>query len=76
MEVALFGHRKRLRAMSRKVGALGEAHGGILYLDEVADMPRAPRARYSGAGRSAVERLAAPSGKVDVRILSSTAPQS
>jgi two-component system nitrogen regulation response regulator NtrX len=32
----------------RKVGALEEAHGGILYLDEVADMPRGTQTRFFG----------------------------
>ena len=29
----------------RKVGALEEAHGGTLYIDEVADMPRETQAK-------------------------------
>lgn len=39
MEVELFGVEGR-DGRSRKVGALEEAHGGTLYLDEIADMPR------------------------------------
>ena len=39
MEVALFGTEGG-EGRSRQVGALEEAHGGTLYLDEVADMPR------------------------------------
>ena len=39
METELFGVEATDRA-GRKVGALEEAHGGTLYIDEVADMPR------------------------------------
>jgi two-component system nitrogen regulation response regulator NtrX len=39
MEVELFGIEGG-EGRSRKVGALEEAHGGTLYIDEVADMPR------------------------------------
>jgi two-component system nitrogen regulation response regulator NtrX len=39
MEVELFGVEGG-DARSRKVGALEEAHGGTLYIDEIADMPR------------------------------------
>ena len=39
MEIELFGTEPPNGA-ARKVGALEEAHGGTLYLDEIADMPR------------------------------------
>ncbi|MBX9741216.1 MAG: sigma-54 dependent transcriptional regulator [Beijerinckiaceae bacterium] len=39
MEVELFGTEAGEGRM-RKVGALEEAHGGTLYMDEVADMPK------------------------------------
>jgi two-component system nitrogen regulation response regulator NtrX len=39
MEEALFGI-EAADGRARKVGALEEAHGGTLYLDEVADMPK------------------------------------
>jgi two-component system, NtrC family, nitrogen regulation response regulator NtrX len=39
MEIALFGTEGG-EGRIRQVGALEEAHGGTLYLDEVADMPR------------------------------------
>ena len=39
METELFGVEGG-EGRTRKVGALEEAHGGTLYLDEVADMPR------------------------------------
>ncbi len=39
MEVELFGT-ETPPGVERKVGALEEAHGGVLYLDEVGDMPR------------------------------------
>jgi two-component system nitrogen regulation response regulator NtrX len=39
MEIELFGVEAKDGA-SRKIGALEEAHGGTLYLDEIADMPK------------------------------------
>jgi two-component system nitrogen regulation response regulator NtrX len=39
MEVELFGV-EAADARGRKIGALEEAHGGTLYIDEVGDMPR------------------------------------
>jgi two-component system nitrogen regulation response regulator NtrX len=39
METELFGIEGK-DGRSRKVGALEEAHGGTLYLDEIADMPK------------------------------------
>jgi two-component system nitrogen regulation response regulator NtrX len=43
MELELFGSEGR--DGRRKVGALEEAHGGTLYIDEVADMPRETQAK-------------------------------
>ena len=40
MEVELFGVEGGNGTTSRKVGALEEAHGGSLFIDEIADMPR------------------------------------
>jgi len=74
METELFGVEGR-DGRSRKVGALEEAHGGTLYIDEVADMPRETQGkilrvlvdqnfqRVGGATRV----------NVDVRIISSSA---
>src|SRR3954454_3893228 len=39
MEVELFGVKVSDGAHARKVGALEEAHGGTLFVDEIADMP-------------------------------------
>ena len=73
MEEELFGFEAD-GGRSRKTGALEEAHGGTLYLDEVADMPRDTQGkilrvlvdqnfqRVGGATRV----------HVDVRIISST----
>jgi len=74
MEVALFGT-ESAASHERKVGALEEAHGGILYLDEVADMPRGTQSKIL---RVLVDQQFERVGgtkrvKVDVRILSSTA---
>ncbi len=40
MEVELFGVEQSNGTQQRKVGALEEAHGGSLFIDEIADMPR------------------------------------
>src|SRR5262249_34641051 len=40
MEIELFGVEQSNGAQARKVGALEEAHGGSLFIDEIADMPR------------------------------------
>lgn len=74
MEVALFGT-ESAASHERKVGALEEAHGGILYLDEVADMPRGTQNKIL---RVLVDQQFERVGgtkrvKVDVRIISSTA---
>ncbi|MCW2273451.1 response regulator [Rhodoblastus acidophilus] len=44
METELFGVEAR-DGRPRKTGALEEAHGGTLYIDEVADMPRDTQAK-------------------------------
>jgi len=74
METELFGVEQSNGAQQRKVGALEEAHGGTLFIDEIADMPRDTQnkilrvlvdqtfQRVGGSTRVAV----------DVRIVSST----
>ena len=74
MEVELFGTEAN-GTEGRKVGALEEAHGGTLYIDEVADMPWDTQSRIL---RVLVEQQFTRVGgntpvKVDVRVLSSTA---
>ncbi|MEM6847055.1 MAG: sigma-54 dependent transcriptional regulator [Pseudomonadota bacterium] len=73
-EEALFGSEKR-PGHDGAVGALEEAHGGTLYLDEVGDMPEETQARilrvlvaqeFTRVGGS--QKV-----KVDVRVISSTA---
>ena len=73
MEIELFGTEPN--GGERKVGALEEAHRGILYIDEIADMPRETQNRIL---RVLVDQQFERVGgtkrvKVDVRIISSTA---
>lgn len=73
MEIELFG--TEADGNERKVGALEEAHGGILYLNEIADMPRETQNKIL---RVLVDQQFERVGgtkrvKVDVRIISSTA---
>ncbi len=73
METELFGIEAGERT-SRKVGALEEAHGGTLYIDEVSDMPRETQGKIL---RVLVEQNFLRVGgatrvHVDVRIISST----
>jgi two-component system, NtrC family, nitrogen regulation response regulator NtrX len=74
METELFGV-EGTDGRSRKVGALEEAHGGTLFIDEVADMPRETQGRIL---RVLVDQNFQRVGgttrvHVDVRIISSTA---
>ncbi|MFD1694221.1 sigma-54-dependent transcriptional regulator [Roseibium aestuarii] len=74
MEEELFGIEDQ-DGNIRKVGALEEAHGGTLYLDEVGDMPLETQGKIL---RVLVEQSFSRLGgarkvQVDVRILSSTA---
>ena len=73
MEIELFG--TEMDGGERKIGALEEAHGGILYLDEIADMPRETQNKIL---RVLVDQQFERVGgtkrvKVDIRIISSTA---
>ena len=74
MEVELFGVEAE-RRHARKIGALEEAHGGTLFIDEVADMPRETQSKIL---RVLVEQSFQRVGgtakvQVDVRVISSTA---
>ena len=73
MEAELFGVEEE-PDHPRRIGALEEAHGGTLYLDEVADMPRETQAKIL---RVLVDQNFQRVGgslrvHVDVRIISST----
>jgi two-component system nitrogen regulation response regulator NtrX len=73
MENELFGT-EPLNGEARRVGALEEAHGGTLYLDEVGDMPRETQNKIL---RVLVDQSFQRVGgtnrvNVDVRIVSST----
>ncbi|WP_455466652.1 nitrogen assimilation response regulator NtrX [Bartonella sp. B39] len=73
MEIELFG--SEMEGGERKIGALEEAHGGILYLDEIADMPRETQGKILRVltGQT-FERVGGTKRvKVDVRFISSTA---
>ncbi len=73
MELELFGA-EAAEGKNRKIGALEEAHGGTLYLDEIADMPKETQGKIL---RVLVEQNFLRAGGttrvyVDARILSST----
>ena len=76
MEEALFGTEFGAGdGVPRKVGALEEAHGGTLYLDEIADMPEETQGKIL---RVLVDQVFQRVGggtwvEVDVRIISSSA---
>ncbi len=74
MEVELFGVEQSNGEYQRKTGALEEAHGGTLFIDEVADMPRETQSKIL---RVLVDQTflrvgGATKVNVDVRIVSST----
>jgi two-component system nitrogen regulation response regulator NtrX len=75
MEHELFGVEQSNGEHARKPGALEEAHGGTLFIDEIADMPRETQNKIL---RVLVEQSFQRVGgtakvQVDVRIISSTA---
>jgi DNA-binding NtrC family response regulator len=75
MESGLFGHVKGAftGAAADRAGAFREADGGILFLDEIGDMPLAMQAKML---RALQEEVITPVGgkprKVDVRIIAAT----
>jgi two-component system nitrogen regulation response regulator NtrX len=73
VEEELFGTEDR-GGGPRKVGALEEAHGGTLYIDEVADMPTETQGKVLRVlVEQKFQRLGGgPKVSVDVRIISST----
>jgi two-component system nitrogen regulation response regulator NtrX len=75
MEIELFGIEDSNGAQGRRIGALEEAHGGTVFIDEIADMPRETQNKIL---RVLVEQNFQRVGSnaqvsVDVRIVSSTA---
>lgn len=73
VEIEFFGVEETSQS-ARKVGALEEAHGGTLYIDEIADMPLDTQGKLL---RVLVEQKfqrvgGGPKVHVDVRIVSST----
>jgi two-component system nitrogen regulation response regulator NtrX len=74
MEVELFGVEQSNGAQQRKTGALEEAHGGTLFIDEIADMPRDTQNRILRVLVDQTFQRVGGSTKVavDVRIVAST----
>ena len=74
MEIELFGT-EQLDSQARKIGALEEAHGGTLFIDEIGDLPRETQNKIL---RVLVEQTFLRAGgtnkvEVDTRIITSTA---
>ncbi len=74
MEIELFGVEQSNGTQQRKVGALEEAHGGTLFIDEIADMPRDTQNKILRVLVDQTFQRVGGSTKVavDVRIVSST----
>jgi len=74
MEIELFGVESTNGAHGRKIGALEEAHGGTLFIDEIADMPRETQNKILRVLVDQTFQRVGGSTKVtvDVRIVSST----
>jgi two-component system nitrogen regulation response regulator NtrX len=75
MEIELFGSDRSNGSEGRKTGALEEAHGGTLFIDDVADLPRETQNKIL---RVLVDQSFQRVGgttrlSVDVRVVSSTA---
>jgi two-component system nitrogen regulation response regulator NtrX len=74
MEIELFGVEQSNGAQARTVGALEEAHGGTLFVDEIADMPRETQNKILRVLVDQTFQRVGGSTKVvvDVRIVTST----
>ena len=75
MEIELFGAEAQNGTQERKIGALEEADGGSLFIDEIADMPRETQNKILRVLVDQTFQRVGGSSKiaVDVRIVSSTA---
>ncbi len=75
MEIELFGVEQPNGEGGRKIGALEEAHGGTLFIDEIADMPRETQNKILRVLVDQTFQRVGGTSKiaVDVRIASSTA---
>lgn len=75
MEEELFGIEQSSGEQQRKAGALEEAHGGTLFIDEIADMPRETQNKILRVLVDQTFQRVGGTNKVsvDVRIVSSTA---
>src|SRR5690349_22794541 len=75
MEIELFGVDQANGSEQRKAGALEEAHGGTLFIDDVADLPRETQNKILRVLVDQTFQRVGGSAKiaVDVRIVSSTA---
>jgi two-component system nitrogen regulation response regulator NtrX len=75
MEVELFGIDETNGSYGRKVGALEEANGGTVFIDEIADMPRETQNKILRVLVDQTFQRVGNNSKVsvDVRIISSTA---
>jgi two-component system nitrogen regulation response regulator NtrX len=73
MEVELFGTEQE-NGQGRKIGALEEAQGGTLFIDEIADMPRETQNRIMRVLVDQTFQRVGGTAKIsaDVRIISST----
>jgi two-component system nitrogen regulation response regulator NtrX len=74
MEVELFGIEQGDGGIGRKIGALEEADGGSLFIDEIADMPRETQSKILRVLVDQTFQRVGGTNKVtvDVRIVSST----
>ena len=69
MEIELFGVEQPVDGQGRKVGALEEAHGGTLFIDEIADMPRETQNKICASWSSRPSSVGGTNKvQVDVRI--------
>jgi two-component system nitrogen regulation response regulator NtrX len=75
METELFGVEESNGSQGRKIGALEEANGGTVFIDEIADMPRETQNKILRVLVDQTFQRVGGSAKVsvDVRIVSSTA---